>query len=60
LHLRSGQPDGVQVAFDQVAVGQVERGRLDDAMHHFGGVVEKPLVVRAERRAVGDHQCLLP
>ena len=28
-------------------------------MHHFGGMVKKPLIVRAERSAVGDHQRLL-
>ena len=49
----------MQVAFDQVAVGQVQGWRLDDAMHHFCGMVKKPLIVRAEGRAVSNNQGLL-
>ena len=49
----------MQVAVDEVSVGQVERGRAHDAVHHLRRVVKEPLVVRAEGRAVGDDQGLL-
>jgi hypothetical protein len=40
------QPDGVHVALDQFAVGQVEGRRIDLAMHHAHRVAEEILVVR--------------
>ena len=57
--LGAGQPDGMQMTFHQVAVGQIQGGGLDDAMHHVGGMVEKPLVMGAQGRAIGDDQGLL-
>ena len=58
-HLGTGQPDRLQVAVDEIAVGQIKCGCAYHAMHHLVGIVEKPLVMRAKCRAVGDDQCLL-
>jgi hypothetical protein len=55
-----GQPDGVQVALDQFAVGQVEGRRIDLAMDHAHRVAEEILVVRRLGGAVGNDQRRLP
>ena len=60
LHLGCRQPHGVQMAVDEIAVRQIERGRADHTVDHLVGMVEEPLVVRAQGRAVGDDQGLLP
>ena len=49
----------MKVALNQITVGQVQGGGLDDAVNHFSGVVKEPLVMRAKRSAIGDDQCLL-
>src|ERR1700733_2783915 len=53
---RLRKPDSVKVCGDQVAVCQVERRRPYYATHHFFWVLKVMLIVRALRRAVGDHQ----
>ena len=53
-HTRGGEPDGVEVALDETAVGKVEQGRAHLAMDHCLGVTEEILVVGALRRAVGQ------
>jgi len=47
------------MAVDQIAVGKIQGRRAHHAMHHLVGMLEEPLVMRAERRAVGDDQRLL-
>ena len=51
-----GEPDGMHVALDQFAVGQVERRRIHLAVHHPHGVAEVVLVMRALAGAVGDDE----
>ncbi|VTQ42767.1 Uncharacterised protein [Pseudomonas aeruginosa] len=58
-HLGTGQPDCLQMAVDQIAISQVEGRRAHHAVHHLLGIVEEPLVMRTERRAIGDDQRLL-
>ena len=53
-HLGAGQPDRLQMAVDEIAVAQVEGWRSHYAMHHLLCIVEEPLVMRTECRAVGD------
>jgi hypothetical protein len=54
-----GEPDRLQVAFEQLTVGQVDQGRAHLAVHHLPRLAEEELVVRAARGTVGDHQrCL--
>lgn len=51
-----GEPNGLDVTVDQIAVGEILGRRAHHAVHHLPCVVEEPLVVRALRRAVGQHQ----
>ena len=53
------QPDCLQVALHQIAVGQIQGGSPYHAMHHVLCPVEEPLIVWAQRRAIGDNQRLL-
>ncbi|OMT84864.1 hypothetical protein AQ766_27335 [Burkholderia pseudomallei] len=51
-----GQPDSLQMALDQILIGQIQQRCLDHAMHHRGRFAEEILIVRATRRAIGHHQ----
>ena len=55
-----GQPDRLQVALHQLAVGQVQRRGIDLAVHHAHRIAEVILVVRRLAGAVGDDQSRLP
>ena len=47
------------MAVDEITVAQIKGWRAHDAMHHLLSIVEEPLVMRTERRAIGDDQRLL-
>ena len=53
---RFREPHGLQVCLDQVAVGEVDCRRTDDAAYHRFTPAEVILVVRTLCRAVGQNQ----
>ena len=46
----------MQMRLDQIAVGEVDGGRADDAAHHRLAPAKVILIVRTLRRAVGQDQ----
>ena len=54
------QPDGLQVALHQLAIGQIECGGVDLAVDHANGVAEVILVMGRLACAIGDDQGGLP
>ena len=54
------QPDGLQVALHQFAVGQIECGGVDLAVNHANGVAEVILVMGRLAGAIRDDQSGLP
>jgi len=54
--LGAGEPEGGEVALDEIAVREIEERRADLSVDHRLGVPEEVLVVRALRRAVGEDE----
>ena len=50
------EPDGVQMALNEVPVAEVKGWSLDYAMHHLVRVMEEPLIVRAHSGRVSHDQ----
>src|ERR1035437_10078465 len=53
------KPDSMKMGFDQVAISQFQRRRLNNPADHFLWLREVVLVVGALGSAVGNHQCSL-
>ena len=54
------QPLRVQVALDEIGIGQIDRWWADHAVNHFLRLAKEILVVRALGGAVGDDKRGLP
>ena len=56
IRFRFGEPDGVEMAADEILVCQIDRRWRDFAGHHALGIGEEMLIVRGFGRTVGHDE----